>query len=423
MIKRRHIYNYIVAAVIIAAPIASFAQESVYSLLGLGERIPTTNPRLEGLAGSGAALQDGRTINDINPAAWSWLTRTRLEARVSYTTNKSTLGEETTLLHNVRLNGFAFASPFSDVIKGSFAVGFNPVSYGNYSILKYDSLNSTLYERQGGISQLFLGVAARPHSSLALGARLDILFGNASARSQVTPISEFAVASVFERKYAVNGVRGTFGFSFAADSLIEDLKGLTLAASYSTTAPLTITRRTLLQPTNSALDSTLEDKGYSEYPGIFTFGIGSRFGNRYRAEFDYTMQDLSNVIPFSPTETWTPDPRLTSGSRYSVGIERLPLMGEEARNVKFFDRLGLRLGFSFAALPYKPDTKTDVSEMAASLGFNIPMGLETMFDFSVTVGQRTPADENLLPKENFIRVGAALSLSERWFTPSRTDDD
>src|SRR5688572_16471043 len=157
MIKRRNIYNYIVAAFFIAAPIASFAQESVYSLLGLGERIPTTNPRLEGLAGSGAALQDGRTINDINPAAWSWLSRTRLEARVSYTTNKSTLGDETTLLHNVRLNGFAFASPFSDAIKGSFAVGFNPVSYGNYSILKYDSINSTLYERQGGISQLFLG--------------------------------------------------------------------------------------------------------------------------------------------------------------------------------------------------------------------------------------------------------------------------
>lgn len=423
MTMHRNIYNYIVAVIIIAAPITTFAQESMYSLLGLGERIPTTNPRLEGLAGSGTALQDGRTINDINPAAWSWLLRTRLEARISYTTNETTFGDQTTLLHHVRLNGFAFASPFSDAIKGSFAIGFNPVSYGNYSILKYDSVNSTLYERQGGISQLFLGAAARPHSSIALGARLDVLFGNASARSQVTPLNDFAVVSVFERKYAVNGVRGTFGFSFAADSLVPELKGMTLAASYSTAAPLTITRRTLLQPTNSALDSTIEEKGYSEYPAVLTFGIGSRFGDRYRAEFDYSTQDLSNTTAFSPTETWTPDPRLTNGSRYSVGIERLSLMGEEGRNAKFFDRLGLRLGFSYATLPYKPDTRTDVSEMAASLGFNIPMGLETMFDFSVTLGQRTPADADLLPKENFIRIGASLSLSERWFTPSRIDED
>lgn len=423
MIKYRHIYTYIVAAFIIAAPIVSFAQESVYSLLGLGERIVTTSPRIEGLAGSGTALQDARSINDINPAAWSWLSRTRLEARVSYTTNESSLGDQSTLLHNVRLNGFSFASPFSDAAKGSFAIGFTPVSYGNYTILKYDSLNSTLYERQGGISQLFLGAAARPHSSLALGARLDVLFGNASARSQVTPLSDFAAISVFERRYAVNGIRGTFGLSFAADSLLPELKGLTLAASYSTAASLKITRRTLLQPTNSTLDSTIEDKGYSEYPAALTFGISSRFGDRYRAVIDYSLQDLSATTAFSPTENWTPDPRLTNGSRYSFGIERLSLMGEEGRNAKYFDRIGLRLGFSYAALPYKPDTRTEVSEMTATFGFNVPMGLETMFDFSLTLGQRTPSDANLLAKEQFIRIGLSLSLSERWFTPSRIDED
>jgi hypothetical protein len=119
----------------------------------------------------------------------------------------------------------------------------------------------------------------------------------------------------------------------------------------------------------------------------------------------------------------TPDTRLTNGSRYSVGVERLALMGEEGRNVQYFDRIGLRLGFSFANLPYKPDTRTSVSETAATIGFNIPMGLETMFDFSITLGQRTPDDINTLPSEQFIRIGASLSLSERWFVPSRTEED
>lgn len=403
-----------------AAPL--LAQESVYSLLA-GDRIITANPRIEGIGGAGVALTDPRTINDINPAAWSWIGRTRLEIRLSYTTNKSTLGDDETLLHNVRLNGFAFGSNAWDEVKGSFALGFNPVSYGNYTIFKEDSLNTTLYERQGGISQLFLGGALRPHPSVALGGRIDILFGNASARTQVTPKSDYAISSIFQRQYATNSVRGTFGFTFAVDSLVPDLNGLTLAGSYSTDASLKIKRRTLLKPTNSTLDSTIEETGYSEFPSVLTLGVASRFGDRYRAEVDMSMQDLSGIVSYSPTENWTPDPRLTKGSRYSFGIERLPVMGDESRNMKYLDRLGLRLGFSYATLPYLPDTKTTVNEMAATLGFSVPMGLETMFDFSVVLGERTPSDLNLQPKEQFIRVGASLSLSEKWFSPLRTDDD
>lgn len=401
----------------------TLAQESVYSLLGLGDRLVTTNPRLEGIASSGAALLDPRTINDINPAAWSWLTRTRLEARVSLTTNETSLGDQSTLLHNIRLNGFSFGSPFSDAIKGTFALGFNPVSYSIFTVVRTDSLNTTIYERQGGISQLFIGAAMRPHSGIALGARLDVLFGNATALTQITPTNALALSSVFERKYATNALRGTFGISLAADSIVSIFKGITIGASYSTSSPLSITRRTKLQPTNSTLDSTIEDMGYSEYPSVLTLGIGSRFGDRYRAEIDYSTQDFSAITTYSPTESWIPDTRLTNSTRYSIGVERLPLMGEDGRNQQYFDRIGLRIGFAFATLPYKPDGQTVISEMSASLGFNLPLGLETMFDLSLTFGQRTPSTQDILPKEQFIRIGASLSLSERWFVPSRTEEE
>jgi hypothetical protein len=61
--------------------------------------------------------------------------------------------------------------------------------------------------------------------------------------------------------------------------------------------------------------------------------------------------------------------------------------------------------------------------MAATFGFNLPLNLESLFDFSVTLGERTPQNTAIAPKEKFIKVGCSISLSEKWFSPTKTEDD
>jgi hypothetical protein len=85
------------------------------------------------------------------------------------------------------------------------------------------------------------------------------------------------------------------------------------------------------------------------------------------------------------------------------------------------DTWALRLGFYYSTLPVAPAGSNGVNEMAITAGLGIPVGLESMLNFSVEGGQRTPVVSNSAPKETFVRLGASISLSERWFIPTRRD--
>ena len=51
------------------------------------------------------------------------------------------------------------------------------------------------------------------------------------------------------------------------------------------------------------------------------------------------------------------------------------------------------------------------------------MNFESMFDFSVSAGVRTPSVTGGAPKDFFFKIGASISLSEKWFVPLRRNDD
>ena len=53
----------------------------------------------------------------------------------------------------------------------------------------------------------------------------------------------------------------------------------------------------------------------------------------------------------------------------------------------------------------------------------MPMNLESILDFSVTLGIRSPEITDAAPKDFFFKLGASISLSEKWFVPLRRDDD
>lgn len=401
----------------------AFSQGSPYGLIGYGEPIVTTNPRIEGLAGSGTALLDPRNINDINPASWSWLNRTRIEAGMRFSTTRSDLGADESLLHRTKLGGFAFGSPISEHYGLAIALGFNPLTYTDAETIHNDSLASTQYIREGGLSQIFVGASIRPVGWLALGARFDALFGNTRDLSKVTPTDANAVVGEFERDYSTSGLRGTFGVVFALDSLVPSLGGVTIAGKLSTGATLNIIRRTFVTPTSRILDSTIEDEGSALYPAAIALGIASRLGDRYRIEADYFAQDYTGAkVYFGPTSSTT-DSRLSSGTRFSLGFERLPLMGEDAKGFSFWQRLGVRFGGSYGTLPYKPDGKTLVNETTLSFGFNVPINYESQLDFAITGGMRSPQTIGASPKDMFIRASGSISISEKWFTPLRRDED
>ena len=417
--------NYFFGALLLVAGLLSsgtvHAQGSPLDLIGFGRPVESWNAHIDAIGGGGLAMTDHRTVNGPNPAALSWLDRARLETELNFDfTQSSQTGYGDARNQNLHFGGFTFGSPLGGAAHFGLSIGFNPLTDASAVLNEGDSIIGHQYRSEGGVSEGFIGLAARIHPGIAFGGKFGLLFGNIRHLSQVNFADPALIASDFERDYALNGLRGTFGMTIVGDSLAPSLSGVTLAVALTTGANLSMTQRTIITPVNNALDTTVESTGLGSYPGSFSAGLGIRLSMRYNFLGDVSVQNFSSSYLYS-VQASTGDPLLGPSNRYSAGIERIPNMANEFGITGFWDRLGLRLGASYYQLPFRP-AGSSVNAIAISAGLGIPISYESLFDLSFTAGQRTPQNLSAAPKDFFFRIGATISLSERWFVPTRTDE-
>jgi len=414
-----------IAAVIFAVQLfasAAFAQGSPFNFLGFGEPINTKNSRLEALGGAGFALTDPHIVSDLNPASWSFMNRSRLETGLRHDYVKSVEQDLEGTASNIRFSGFSFGSPFWDNYKASLSLGFYPLTDASATIEQKDTAGTRSYRSQGGVSMGYVGLAAQPSSGIAVGARLEILFGNVRHVSQVAFTDPTAASSIFQRDYAVHGLRGSIGLLFNGDSLSDALKGISLGVSYTPGIDLDMTRRTEITPVNVQLDTTIEATGFGRLAGTIAAGLAVRFEHRYQALLDFQMQDFADAYLYSSASSSTGDPALRNAIRLGLGVERAPNVSQEFGSTTFWGNLGLRLGAAYYQTPFNPAGSGGINELSVSAGIGIPIKFESLLDVSVTAGQRTPTTANGAPKDTFLRVGATLGLSEKWFVPTRREE-
>ncbi len=408
--------------VVLALPIMfagmAYGQGSTYGPIGFGLPVRSGSATIDALGGTGLALRGSRFINDQNPADWTWLTEARFGAAIKYDYISATQGTGQDVQQGVKFTSLAFGAPIWRAIGASFALGYEPLTDASNQIDETDSLLGTRqYLIKGGANVLFGGVAAQPLTGLALGARFDYLTGNIRHLAQVSFVDTAAGSGEFERDYLFHGVRGTFGIELIGDSIASALRGLTIGATYSLATNLTSTNETIITPTSSSLDTTIDTAGVGHYPAAFAAGISYNLSRRYRAEADYFSQNFSTAYVYSPTPI-SGDPLLNTSNRISVAVERLANVTGEFGTSFGIDRWALRLGFSYATLPEYPVGSGGVHEFALSAGTGIPVSLATMLNLSIVAGQRLPAVTGMAPKENFVRIGADVSFSETWFVPT-----
>ncbi|HYM19938.1 MAG TPA: hypothetical protein VEW28_02925 [Candidatus Kapabacteria bacterium] len=400
------------------------AQGSPYSFLGFGDVTSATNSRLQALSGTGVAMADGFIINELNPAALTYLSKTQFDICLRYSYDQMTLGPDQGSNYRFKIGGLSAGTLVSSAAHLGVAIGFLPVTDAEAKTIRNDSLGGTIYQREGGLSEFYLGAAVRPTSALALGGRLDILFGNVRTIAQANITGDDVQSGIFQREYSESGLRGTFGFMLSLDSLFSELRGLTIGASFSTASSLTSTQRTVVTPINATLDSTIENSGYGYYPSEIKIGLAGRFGDRFRIEANLSAQDFSNAHVFTLTKDAPADPSLGPSNRYSFALERLAVPIEDSRGVSFWEKVGLRFGASYMLLPYRPAVGVTVHQLGGSFGLGIPFPSGSAIDIAAELGIRTPSDQTIAPKDLYFKLGLTVTITERWFVPLRkTDDD
>lgn len=393
-----------------------YAQGSPYNFIGFGTPVIGTDPVTASLGGSGVALEGTRSVNTIDPADWTWLLRTRFESSLRFEYDKTELGGQSGAMHNVNFSGFTFGAPVWSATNAAIAAGYIPLTNAGAEIHLTDSLGERTYRSKGGANMAFIGFAMRPVTSVAIGARLDLITGNIRHEANVVFNDPGVTSSTFERNYYFHGLRPTIGLEFIGDS--ANVHGVTVGASFSPSTSLTSTRESVFTP-STGFDTTVGVEQSGSYPMALAVGASVRFGNRYRALADYAMQDFTSALLHGPDGS--SDPNGASGSRIGFGVEKLANISGEFGTSYGMDTWALRLGFYYSTLPVAPAGSGGVNEMAVTAGIGVPVGFESLLNFALTAGQRNPVTAASAPKESFLRLGASISLSERWFVPTRRD--
>src|SRR5437870_3379505 len=92
--------SFIVFAVLMLASSFVNAQGSSYNFIGFGLPVRSADPGIEALGGAGAALLGSRSINDINPADWTWLARARFGIALDFNYSSAQIGGVQEQQHN-----------------------------------------------------------------------------------------------------------------------------------------------------------------------------------------------------------------------------------------------------------------------------------------------------------------------------------
>ena len=380
---------------------------SNYSIFGVGDLYHANGAKYEALSNTAIAFPHQTGINLENPAMWSENTDTRIQ--LGYKFNQSLVSNETQDLYqnNGGLDGLLTVFNLDTAMGASISMGF--YSYTNVNSLiatpvlvtkNGESITGiTTNEGAGGITRAYFGFSIKPIDMLSVGVQV---FGN-------TGLIENRIQSVFNENNAFStyteikdGIGGS-GFKFGL--ALEPTANLRVGAYFEPASSFTIERDLTY---GSGLVDDISFVSNSEFELPNNLGIGASYATgKFVFGLDYQTSDYSS-FQYNSLSTV----EYSNYNSYSLGILRV---GNDSPNAKGLDTWGYSLGASYKNQYYTVNG-FDITEMAASAGFTIPIKGTAELDAAFTFGQRGSTDNGLI-KESFGRLSVNISIGDTWFQP------
>ncbi|RPI03440.1 MAG: hypothetical protein EHM64_12295 [Ignavibacteriae bacterium] len=403
--------KYLLIFLIAALPTGSQAGGSAYSRYGFGDILRNGDSRTYAMSGTGISLIDDGFINLLNPAGLARISYTRFSSGFEYTNFLSKDETGSSFYSTGSFQGLAFAFPISKEHGMVMAAEFNPYSKVRYGItaLNIDTLiqEKTLYG-SGGLSSMSLSISATPLNSLAVGARLNYMYG--STRQYQTSVTSNAsyTATTFDRNTYFSGFTLTLGaiYEGVADLFsLPSLRPLTLGMTLTTASALDAElKETYPGISYTAGDTVVSTSGTAGLPLSLGFGLSYLFQDRYRFMGDIVSENWASTEYFGSRPA-----DLRNSFRASAGFEALP--AKEANS--FWKRIVYRTGIAYHSTYYQING-VGINEFLVSGGLGLPMGPESQLNIGLQIGIRGSTDHHL-QKDTIIRLSAAISASEIWF--------
>lgn len=393
---------------------------SGYSRYGLGDMNHFASSRFSGMGGASIGLLTTNSINQLNPAAWSQLQRTRYEISLTYQGFASTDWQKSAYFSETIFNGFMITLPILPKNGMTLGVGITPFSRINYHIISPGSFNDLQYKSEyigsGGLSRGRLGLSGIPYTDLHIGVEFNYLFGTTNyTTKQKFNNSIYSDAEVI-RSSDLRGINMTFGTIYSGFKKLfnlSNIKSFNAGLIFTTSSSLTTQEEKLYTfhtPYNTSYDTlTLQTKNI-DLPFSMGFGL-SLATERILLVTDFHYQNWGNYKVNGLSV-----PELRNSYRLGFGGELLPKRDPTAT---FYRMIAYRFGFFFNATSFQLKTEP-INEIGITGGLGIPIFGDTRIDVGLEYSYRGTTLQQL-QRENIIRINMTLSGSELWFERPERD--
>ena len=406
--KRLRKLAIILTALIAPAMVSAQLADTPYSRYGYGTLGDNATSTQRAMGGVGYAMNSGRQINVMNPASYAAIDSLTFLFDMGVDVNNLSTTDGTQKGHKfgVGLNYITMQFPITRWGGGS--VGLLPFSSVGYSF--GDKIANGLQSREGsgGISELYLGLAARPVKGLTAGVNLQYLFGTILHDNYA--YTNTGSTALFERYMHIRDFRVQLGLQYSYQ--INKHNRITAGVTYTPGNSLKgETYGVYYDASENEIDP--DTIGYNKLRGLYSLpdtwgaGLNWQWDDRLMVEVDATYQPWSKAKFQSFDEIG--NTRFVDRYKGAVGFQYM----HNSRG-GYMSRVQYRAGFS-ATRDYWTVMGNTVREYGIHAGFGLPApGGKTYINIGFEYKHRAARPQTLV-KEDYIFVTLGVNFNELWF--------
>lgn len=448
--------------------------QSPYSFIGIGE-LQFMGSNL--FSSIGQATQGIRRLYDINtsnPASYSSLKQTNIEAGGMLMNGTFTSNNKSSLVSLAGLNYFNFGSNVSEKYGLGIVVGVAPFSSIGYDVSSTTSVQAdtfsmpamNIFTGEGGLNRAFVGSGIKLAKSISIGINAGYVFGQINSSNTFLYPKEFKRFNVAEdqRNY-IGGFLVEYGIQLHLDSIKN------LIPSYKSYKDTLIK----IHPLSGKID-TIYKKKFSQIKNENNYFLRAGLTFNLQSNLDISQQYTLRTLPIgfptgvkdtvSHSDNFKGEILLPFGAKYGIslgnsnkwmiaadagttmwqdykmmgksdllrnsftlnlGATYLPNPRDDERN--YFKRIEYRTGFRYEKTNIFIN-ETGIDLMGISFGISIPVAGDDRYDFRYKKYSRinlgfeylTRGNENpRLVKEEYFRFTLGVVFTDRWFLRFKYD--
>ena len=398
---------------------------SPYSRFGLGNLSNVVHPEFSSLGGAAISMNGLLTINNYNPASYSFIKQQRFIMSVGVNSKYLSIANNNKVNHSfdAGLSNLNFAFSLNEKWAASF--GILPYSQVAYSFSQSDSsyINGQtpqevnyLYSGSGGLSRFYLGSSFLLDKSLSFGVNVSYLFGQLNNNKKVDFLNDDFLNVKSQESLNIGGLYYDFGAQFNRKIDNYNVKlGVVLSNSNSVNATLNkLSERYYLDFDTEVIIDTTENsqlnKGVITMPNNIGLGLNIK-SNNLSLFLDFSQKDWSQFSSFGLSDS------LSSSEKISVGLEYIP----DYRDINTYSKIiRYRFGYQYNST-YLDFNNHNIIEQKLCFGVGLPfLKTGSFLNLSMEMGKRGTLDYNLI-EENFVNILVGFKFNDVWFLKRKYD--